>query len=157
MVRFVRLNRISILESSAAFQSLDQDSPIFLANPDIRIESLLSENGLAVHPLPDGGAPDGSTVILNDRPIYELVYVADRLLGPGGCPWDREQTHESLKQYLLEEAYEVLDAIDAGSSAKLREELGDLMLQPIIHAQMKKIAGEFDIDDVATEIVDKLV
>lgn len=90
-------------------------------------------------------------------PLYQLVEVSDRLLGPGGCPWDREQTHESLKKYLLEEAYEVLDAIDSGSDEKLKEELGDLILQPVMHAQMKKLAGSFDIDAVANEIVLKLV
>lgn len=90
-------------------------------------------------------------------PLYQLVEVTDRLLGPGGCPWDRAQTHESLKKYLLEEAYEVLDAIDSGSDDKLKEELGDLLLQPVLHAQMKKVAGKFDIDQVANEIVLKLV
>lgn len=90
-------------------------------------------------------------------PLYQLVEVSDRLLAPGGCPWDRAQTHESLKKYLLEEAYEVLEAIDSGSDEKLREELGDLILQPVMHAQMKKAAGKFDIDDVANEIVLKLV
>jgi len=91
------------------------------------------------------------------EPLYQLVEVADRLLAPGGCPWDRAQTHESLKKYLLEEAYEVLDAIDAGSDDLLREELGDLILQPVMHAQMKKRAGRFNIDDVANAIVLKLV
>jgi NTP pyrophosphatase (non-canonical NTP hydrolase) len=80
-------------------------------------------------------------------PLYQLVEVTDRLLAPGGCPWDRAQTHESLKKYLLEEAYEVLEAIDSGSDEKLKEELGDLILQPVMHAQMKKIAGGFDIDE----------
>jgi tetrapyrrole methylase family protein/MazG family protein len=90
-------------------------------------------------------------------PLYQLVQVSDRLLGPGGCPWDRAQTHESLKRYLLEEAYETLEAIDSRSDEKLKEELGDLLLQPVMHAQMKKIDGKFDIDDVANEIVLKLV
>lgn len=90
-------------------------------------------------------------------PLYQLVEVSDRLLAPGGCPWDRAQTHESLKKYLLEEAYEVLEAIDSGSDDKFREELGDLILQPVMHAQMKKAGGRFDIDDVANEIVLKLV
>lgn len=98
-----------------------------------------------------------SSEIPDIAPLYRLVYVVDRLLGPGGCPWDREQTHESLKKYLLEEAYEVLDAIDKGDADSLREELGDLLLQPIMHAQMEKAAGRFDIDDVAEVIVEKLV
>lgn len=89
--------------------------------------------------------------------LDRLVQIVDRLLGPGGCPWDQEQTHESLKKYLLEEAYEVLDAIDSGSSDKLKEELGDLLLQPIMHAQMQKRDGGWDIDAVADAISDKLV
>jgi len=87
----------------------------------------------------------------------ELVVIVDRLLGPGGCPWDREQTHESLKKYLLEEAYEVLDAIDSDDPDKLREELGDLLLQPIIHGQMAKIEGLFDSHDIAATLSEKLI
>lgn len=110
----------------------------------------------------DGESGDHILVLPGDGPgpslpLYQLVEVSDRLLGPWGCPWDREQTHESLKKYLLEEAYEVLDAIDSGSDEKLKEELGDLILQPVMHAQMKKISGSFDIDAVANEIVLKLV
>lgn len=95
---------------------------------------------------------------LPDRPpLYRLVAIVDRLLGPGGCPWDREQTHESLKKYLLEEAYEVIEAIDRKDFDALLEELGDLILQPIMHAQMAKASGRFGIDDVATAICEKLV
>lgn len=90
-------------------------------------------------------------------PLYQLVDVVTRLLGPGGCPWDQEQTHESLKKHLLEEAYEVFDAIDSGSKEKLREELGDLLLQPLMHAGIAHRDGAFDIDDVANEIIMKLV
>lgn len=89
--------------------------------------------------------------------IAGLVWVVDRLLGPGGCPWDQEQTHESLKKHLLEEAYEVLDAIDSGSLDRLREELGDLLMQPIMHAQMEKLAGNWSIEEVADGIVEKLI
>jgi len=92
------------------------------------------------------------------RPEFqELVQIVDRLLGPGGCPWDREQTHESLKKHLLEEAYEVLDAIDSGDPERLKEELGDLLLQPIMHAQMAKSEGQFDSSDVAKGISEKLI
>ena len=101
--------------------------------------------------------PDNAIVVLGSHPLYDLVYVSDRLLGPGGCPWDKAQTHESLKRYLLEESYELFEAIDSGSDEKLKEELGDVLLQPIMHAEMKKIAGGFDIDDVANAVVDKLV
>src|SRR5579885_2504388 len=103
---------------------------------------------------PEGLTAEGILLVPppSEGPLYELVAIVDRLLGPGGCPWDRAQTHESLKRYLLEEAYEVLDAIDSGSDEKFREELGDLLLQPVLHAEMKKAAGSFDIDSVATAI-----
>jgi tetrapyrrole methylase family protein/MazG family protein len=80
-----------------------------------------------------------------------------RLRGPGGCPWDREQDHRSLARHLLEEAHEVLEAIDDGDPGRLREELGDLLLQVVFHAQMAADAGRYDIDDVAEGIVGKLV
>jgi len=73
------------------------------------------------------------------------------------CPWDREQTHESLKKYLIEEAYEVLDAIDSGDDGKLREELGDLLLQPVFHARIAQERGAFDIYDVIDSLIKKLI
>jgi XTP/dITP diphosphohydrolase len=90
--------------------------------------------------------------------LLDLVAVMDRLRSPGGCPWDREQTHRSLATYLLEEAYETIEAIET-DPAHLREELGDLLLQVVFHA---RIAGEHEtdpwsVDDVAAGIVDKLV
>jgi len=86
----------------------------------------------------------------------ELVQIMARLRGEGGCPWDREQTHESIKPYLIEETYEVLEAIDDQDPAKLREELGDLILQVVFHAQMAEEAGAFSIADVLATISDKL-
>lgn len=86
-----------------------------------------------------------------------LVAVVDRLLGPGGCPWDIEQTHSSLKRYLLEEAYELMDAIDSGDNDRMREELGDLLLQPLMHSQMERRDGAWGIEEVAQGIADKLV
>jgi tetrapyrrole methylase family protein/MazG family protein len=83
--------------------------------------------------------------------------VVDRLLGPNGCPWDIEQTHSSLKKYLLEEAYEVLDAIDSGSVGKLKEELGDLLLQPLMHTQIEARDSDWGVDDVADLLREKLV
>jgi tetrapyrrole methylase family protein/MazG family protein len=80
-----------------------------------------------------------------------------RLRSPEGCPWDREQDHKTLKPYLLEEAYEVLDAIDAGDEAELCAELGDVLLQVVFHAQVAAEGGRFAIDDVCRAIVDKLV
>lgn len=80
-----------------------------------------------------------------------------RLRGPDGCPWDRAQTHASLRRHLLDEAYELLDAIDEGDPVRLKEELGDLLLQSVFHAQMAADAGTFDIDDVAESTVEKLI
>ena len=80
-----------------------------------------------------------------------------RLRGPEGCPWDREQTHHSLGRHLLEEAHETLEAIDSGDPARLREELGDVLLQVIFHAEMARQEGTFDVDDVAEGIVAKLI
>ena len=73
------------------------------------------------------------------------------------CPWDREQTHESLKKYLIEECYEVIDAIDSKDDNKLKEELGDLLLQPVFHAQIAKERGAFTIEDVIDNLVKKLI
>ena len=88
------------------------------------------------------------------RPTFDdLVATMARLRGPGGCPWDREQTHRSLRPYLLEETYEALEAIDAGSPQQLCQELGDLLLQVVFHAQMAADAGMFTIDDVVAELV----
>ncbi len=86
-----------------------------------------------------------------------LVGIMARLRGPGGCPWDREQTPESLRPYLLEEAYEVLEAIDHGDPGPLRDELGDLLLQIVFQSQLAAEAGRFTVADVATAITDKLV
>lgn len=92
------------------------------------------------------------------RPTFDdLVAVMARLRGPGGCPWDREQTHQSLRSYLLEETYEALDAIDAGSPQQLCQELGDLLLQVVFHAQMAAEAGTFTIEDVVAGLVEKLI
>jgi XTP/dITP diphosphohydrolase len=90
--------------------------------------------------------------------LLDLVAVMDRLRSPGGCPWDAEQTHSSLLQYLIEECYETIEAVESGDRAHLQEELGDLLLQIVFHA---RIAAEhpdapFDIDDVAAGIADKL-
>jgi tetrapyrrole methylase family protein / MazG family protein len=85
-----------------------------------------------------------------------LLEIMGHLRGPGGCPWDREQTRDSLKPFLLEEAYEVLEAIESGRPAALEEELGDLLLQVIFHAQIAAELGEFAIADILRRLVDKL-
>jgi len=157
MVRFVRLNRIQLIENTFDIEALLAAPRCFLSAPSPDLSKHLEAHGINTEPIPLEGVPDGSFVILIDGPLYDLVYVTERLLGPNGCPWDQAQTHESLKRYLLEETYEVLDAIDTGSDEKLQEELGDFLLQPLMHAQMKKLAGSFDIDAVADRVVDKLV
>src|SRR5690348_6031195 len=92
------------------------------------------------------------------RPDFaDLVATMARLRGPGGCPWDRAQTPASLRPFLLEEAYETLDAIDSGDLTRLKEELGDLLLQVVFHAQMAAESGTFTIDDVVDGLADKLV
>ena len=85
-----------------------------------------------------------------------LVEIMRRLRAPDGCPWDREQTHETLKPYLIEEAYEVLDEIDGGNDANLAAELGDVLLKVVFHAQMASEEGRFGVEDVSRAIVEKL-
>ncbi len=89
--------------------------------------------------------------------VKRLEKIMEKLRGPGGCPWDRRQTHKSLKPYLLEEAHEALEAIDNGDPEHLREELGDLLLQVVFHAQLAKEKNRFNFQQVAKTIGDKLV
>ena len=89
--------------------------------------------------------------------LEKLVDIIAVLRSENGCPWDREQTHKSLRPNMLEEAYEAVDAIDDGDILNLREELGDVLLQVVLHAQIAKDNGEFDIEDVAKELSDKLI
>jgi MazG family protein len=104
----------------------------------------------APRPVPPLAAQEGAT-------LGRLVGVMRRLLGEKGCPWDREQSFETLRKYVLEEACEVIDAIDTGDRAALREELGDLLLQVVFQAELGRREGSFAIDDVIAAIVDKLV
>ena len=103
--------------------------------------------------VPDGPVPSRA----GGNRLLDLIRVMARLRGPGGCPWDLEQTHQTLARHLLEEAHETLEAIDAGDPELLREELGDLLLQVVFHAEMARQEGTFDIDDVAEAITSKLV
>lgn len=89
--------------------------------------------------------------------FHKLVDLMAALRAPNGCPWDRKQTHESLKPYLLEETYEVLDILDGQDRAKLPEELGDVLLQVLFHSQIASEAGTFTIDDVLDQLADKLI
>lgn len=105
----------------------------------------------------------GADVISSVQPpgsaLLDAVEVMDRLRSPGGCPWDAEQTHDSLRQYLVEEAYELLDAIEHGDRDALLEELGDVLLQVLFHARIaaESASAPFTVDDVARSLVDKLV
>jgi XTP/dITP diphosphohydrolase len=93
-----------------------------------------------------------------NSPVDQLVQVMDQLRSPGGCPWDAEQTHESLARYLLEETYEALEAMDQGDLNSLREELGDLLLQVVFHARIAaETDSSFTVDSIAQGVVDKLV
>ena len=100
--------------------------------------------------------------------LLHLIETVHRLRAPGGCPWDRAQTHQSLRQYLIEEAYEVLDVLDRISEDRLtaqdnqikadfREELGDLLMQVVLHSEMTRETGAFDVFDVADALADKLI
>lgn len=86
-----------------------------------------------------------------------LLDIMRKLRAPGGCPWDAEQTHESLTRYLLEETYEVIEAIDEKSPQHLKEELGDLLLQPVFHTAIAEEAGTFTMNDVISTLCDKLI
>ena len=112
----------------------------------------------------DGSEPRDGFLVLPPRDPYAdlaslgaVARIAERLRAPGGCPWDREQTHSSLRPHLLEEAYEALEALDQGDLTKLRDELGDLLFQIAIHAQLATEEGAFDISDVSRSIGEKLV
>ena len=87
----------------------------------------------------------------------DLLEIVEQLRMPGGCPWDREQTHQSLKKHLVEEANEALEAIDEGDWQHLCEELGDILLQIVLHARIAEESGEFTIDDVVQTVSEKMV
>lgn len=99
------------------------------------------------HPIPSPDLP----------PLERLRRIMHLLRAPGGCPWDAEQTHESLVRHLLEEAYEVAAAVRSGDRDELVDELGDLLLQPVFHAEIASETGSFDLDDIARAICEKLV
>ena len=94
---------------------------------------------------------------MNYKNLEELIQVVAKLRAPDGCPWDREQTHQSLRPNMLEEAYEAVDAIDENNMPHLREELGDVLLQVLLHSQIASEKGDFDIEAVAKELKDKLI
>ncbi len=128
------------------------------------------------HPVGRFGAAEGTTIealepddlaagvylapvdaVANAASPWGMPWISDRLRAPDGCPWDREQTHASLRGHLLEEAYEVYDALDAGTSKELAGELGDLLLQIVLHAQLAAEEGVFDLTDVWQALATKIV
>jgi XTP/dITP diphosphohydrolase len=129
-------------------------------DPDLgaALAAELQRRSAAGHPVPEMEVLPGSYDLPGAR-VLDLVAVMDRLRSPGGCPWDREQTHASLMKYLLEEAYEMVEAIETGDRAHLREELGDVLLQVAFHSRIAEEDPDepWSIDDVAGDIVGKLV
>jgi tetrapyrrole methylase family protein / MazG family protein len=113
-------------------------------NPQIESEP----TDLLIIPAQDQEHPGG---------LAGLVHIVDRLLGPSGCPWDQVQTHESLKKYLLEESYELIEAIDTNDERGMQEELGDVLLQPLMHTQIKRLEGKWGVEEVANQINAKLI
>src|SRR5436309_3450169 len=106
----------------------------------------------------DESSADSDPGVINSTINFEkLCEIVAKLRGPGGCPWDREQTHESLLPALIEEAYEVTEAAGANDGAHFREELGDLLLLIVMHAEIAREAGRFDIDEVIHDVSDKLI
>lgn len=132
-------------------------APVSLTGPVVLVTADLED------PLAASLVARGAMVLASTRPpgsaLLDAVEVMDRLRSPGGCPWDAEQTHDSLRKYLVEECYELLEAIEDGDRAALREELGDVLLQVLFHARVAEEdpADPFSVDDVAEALVTKLV
>lgn len=159
----VPLAALSLVRAAAAvYTTADAPPPAALAE-----EALSGQVVLLTADLDDPAAAAllaRGAAIVRPEPVYgaallDAVAVMDRLRSPGGCPWDAEQTHDSLKQYLVEECFELLEAIEDGDRAALREELGDVLLQVLFHSRVAQESPDapFSIDDVATELVTKLV
>jgi XTP/dITP diphosphohydrolase len=143
--------------------ALRADGCVVTDVPDVAAAAALDGDvvllAAAGEPIPDGDVVDGAPEPTGAR-LLDVVTVMDRLRSPGGCPWDAEQTHSSLRGYLLEEAHEAYDAIVDDDPVAMREELGDVLLQVAFHARVAAeadTARRFDIDAVAGELVDKLV
>lgn len=155
-VRAVNLPRLPFSES--LLESLREVQPVYHPDPQSEGFQKLKDAGIDVRPIQEGTIESGTILILPaSGGIEHLNEIAARLLAPGGCPWDREQTHESLKKYLIEEAYELCEAIDQKNRQGMIEELGDVLLQPLMHAEMARIAGDFTLDDVTNGICAKLI
>lgn len=150
---------VTILPADEAADRLAADGGVWIAGADgdkalahrLSSELASAESGVTFELLFGSWDPPGARLL-------DVVAVIDRLRSPGGCPWDAAQTHDSLAPFLLEEAYETIDAIASGDPAHLREELGDLLIQPLLHARFAvEDDPGFDIDDVAADVVEKLI
>jgi XTP/dITP diphosphohydrolase len=172
--------RLPGLLNAAAWRLLAGGRPLAALPGAAATAEALRAEGWAVTDVPDlaaAGALPGDVVVLAVAPVaapevvdgapepagarlLDVVAVMDRLRSPGGCPWDAEQTHASLRGYLLEEAHEAYDAIVDDDPAAMREELGDVLLQVVFHARVAaegEAGRRFTVDDVAGDLVDKLV
>ena len=155
----------AIRAADAVYAAADVDAAAFGVERAPGVDKLLTETVVLFSgSLADPGAAAliaaGALVLETPAaPLVEAAGLMDRLRSPGGCPWDAVQTHESLRQYLVEETYELLEAIEEGDRAALREELGDVLLQVLFHARVAAEHAEdpFGIEDVAQDLVDKLV
>lgn len=150
---------------------IDLDEFINCLKNRLTLQSGSSEVILALpgNPLPEGKLVSAIRINLNDyvtidettliksKSMERLIEIMAELRSQGGCPWDREQDHNTLKKYLIEEAYEVVDAIDSNNMNNFCEELGDLLLQVVFHAQIAKESGDFYLTDVIKGISDKLI
>ncbi|MCT2583041.1 MazG family protein [Actinophytocola gossypii] len=158
---------VPLLRSTdAVFATGKVDLGLPFAPPDLTDRALAGPLVLVTDDLDDPAAAAllarGASVLAAPRAgaaLLDAVAVMDRLRSPGGCPWDAEQTHESLRVYLVEECFELLDAIDDGDRTALREELGDVLLQVLFHARVAEEHPDdpFSLDDVAGALVAKLV
>jgi XTP/dITP diphosphohydrolase len=161
---------VPLVRAARALYTSGVDPDLLGAKPAPEVSDLLAE--AAEHPIVLFAARaedprvaalrNAGSRVLGPPPGTRLLHAAwvmDRLRSPGGCPWDAEQTHESLRQYLVEETYELLEAIEQDDRAALREELGDVLLQVLFHARLAAEHPDdpFDIDTVADELVAKLV
>jgi NTP pyrophosphatase (non-canonical NTP hydrolase) len=131
--------------------------------PGHLLRKLLSGDDVRLDDLTDAALTGDDWLIPALAPLdnlaspHGMAAISERLRAPDGCPWDRKQTHASLRPFVLEEAYETVDAIERGTPADLAEELGDLLLQIILHAQLAAEDGEFDLTDVYRSIGAKIV
>ncbi|GLZ34516.1 nucleoside triphosphate pyrophosphohydrolase [Lentzea sp. NBRC 105346] len=164
--------RLDAVLPAAALPALRSASAVYAgAGVPLDYWAPLGVDGPAPASLPDGSVvlttePDaypGAVVIFTPEPagsrLLDAAAVMDRLRSPGGCPWDAEQDHSSLRQYLIEETYELLEAIEDGDRGAMREELGDVLLQVLFHSRIavEHPSDAFSIDDVSADLVAKLV